>query len=133
MIDNIHNYYGVSIIYFTHPDTFQINVDTTIPLQSAFDAEDVPPPIPPKQFSDNDVLQLGKLPENRELLGSSRNAEDSPLPIPPQQFSVDGTLQSSTLLEINEAQQTDRANQGDTTVLPSPPKTKMNQQTTVSG
>ena len=91
-------------IFFIHPDTPEFNVDTTLPPQCALDAEDGPPPIPPKQFSDDDILLLCKLPEG---MGYHESERDAPPPCPP------------------------RSNQENSTVPPRPPK--INQQITVSG
>ena len=85
------------------PDTLTVNVDATFPPQSAHDAGDVPPPIPPKHFLNDDVLLLWTLPENRELEGNGRNPPLTCFP---------------------------KANQKDTTIPLLPPN--MNQQTTVS-
>ena len=86
----------IDSIYWRHPsfspDTPQVNVDTTLLPQCALDVEDVPPPIPPKQLSNDDVLR--KYPESRELQEGGRdtpppktNQEDITAPPRPPKIS----------------------------------------------
>ena len=97
LIDNISVGDSNHSFYPPPPDTLEVNVDATLPPQSAHDAEDVPPPIPPKQFSDDDDLLLCKLSENRELQGNV------PLTCSPNTNQKDTTISS---LPPNMNQQT---------------------------
>ena len=114
-----------SSLLFNPSATPSINVDRTSLPHSPLDTEgSIPPPIPPKQFSDDDTLQYPTLVENSK--------DSPPPPIPPQQFSADDTLLSPKLLESGVPQQCERdappprppkTNQEDAAPTPRPPKT----------
>lgn len=59
--------YNLPWYILTTPDIPNLNVDARFSPQSALDVEDVPPPIPPKQLSKDDVVLLCKVPKGIQL------------------------------------------------------------------
>ena len=68
------------------PGTPFISVDTTSLPNSPLESEDIPPPIPPQQFSADDTLLSPKLLESSEPQQSER---DVPPPRPPKSNQED--------------------------------------------
>ena len=124
------------LVYYP-PGSLPTNVDKTSYPQSPLDTtEGTPPPIPPQQFSVDDILLLPKLSESYKL---QQNGIDAPPPLPLKTIQEDVTASTLTPKTYNEntpvlplPNKTNKkaaslpapptVNQKDTTLLPCPPK-----------
>ena len=100
------------------PGTPSINVDMTPLPHSPLESEDTPPPIPPQQFSADDILLSPKLLETSEPQQSER---DAPPPRPPKANHEDAAAPPRP----------PKTHQEDAAPPPRPPKTHLH--TAVSG
>ena len=98
------------LVYY--PPGLPTNVDKTSYPPSPLDTtEDTPPPIPPQQFSVDDILLLPKLSESYKL---QQNCRDAPPPLPLKTIQEDIAVPTLTSKTYNE----------NTAVLPLPLRTK---------
>ena len=100
------------LVYYP-PGSLPTNVDKTPYPQSPLDTttEATPPPIPPQQFSVDDILLLPKLSESYKL---QQNGIDAPPPLPLKTIQEDIAAPTLIPKTYNE----------NSTVLPLPLKTK---------
>ena len=102
------------------PGSLTIQLDEISSSQSPLGTEDLPPPIPQQQFSDEDILFLPKM---IELQQDSKNA---PPPLPPKTYK-DGTKVPPRPPKTDKKESVllpalPKANQEGATVPPLPPK-----------
>ena len=117
------------LVYYP-PGSLPTNVDKTSPPWSPLDTEEHPPPIPPQQFSHEDILLLPKLSESMELQEDGR---DTPPPQPPKISEEDMALPPLPP-KMNEEDMDlpplpPKMNEEDMALPPLPPKTDLEETT----